>query len=89
MLKNQNGELQAELSDIEDKPLKLRGEVVTQIDEVRGDSTWTVSRVHLTGKGNLEMVLHVSFDAENTEGSALLKRGNQTERLQIIDSDNL
>lgn len=89
LLRHEDGILRAELTGLEAKPIKLRGEVDSQADEIRGDSTWTVSRVHLDGPGTLNVVAHIAFDAESTEGTVLVQHGARIDRLTIIDGEDL
>jgi len=89
LLDHDNGALRAELAGLDDKPIMLTATVDAQTDEVRGDSTWTVSRVSFKGKNGFEMVLRIEFDEEQTLGSGVMKRGNRDERLTIIDGTDL
>lgn len=89
LLEHDNGDLRAELAGLDDKPIKLRATVDSQVDEIRGDSTWTISRVSFKGKGGFEMVLRIEFDEEQTIGSGVMKRAGIDERLTIVDGTDL
>ncbi|AVP96536.1 hypothetical protein C7S18_04680 [Ahniella affigens] len=89
LLEQQGGQIRAELLGPKSKAMTLTGVVEAQRDEERDGSTWTLSRVRLQGKSDLQLILNIDFNEETTEGRGVYELRGKTKSLEIVDSSDL